>query len=386
MNDLQAEYIDTPEALAGLCARLADSPFLALDTEFMRESTYRPQLCLLQVATDRVLACVDPLALPDLTPLLDRLYDPRVTKVLHSARQDLEILAILRGEPPPTVFDTQIAATLLGHGDQVGYAGLVRAVLGVSLDKGHARTDWSVRPLSPEQLRYAADDVRYLVPLYHAVHQALVESERLDWLDEDFAALSDPAVYAYAPEEAWRRVRGLNALRGRQRAILRALAAWREERAHEWDKPRRWIIGDDALLELARQAPRKLERMARIRGLDPATLRHHGQTLLTLIGQAQASPPESWPATPQTAPLSIEQEALCDALMAVVRLCALDHRVTSGNLANRRDLERVVKGERDVALLHGWRKAIAGGEALALLAGERCLGVRDGVLRLERGE
>src|SRR5690554_3207263 len=182
-------FVDSAAALSALCAQLADSEWLAVDTEFHREKTYYPQLCLIQIANDALIACIDPLAIDDLSPLLDLFYRPDLTLVFHAARQDLELFHMLRQSLPKRIFDTQLAATVLGYGDQVGYGNLVKQCLNVDLDKAHSRADWRQRPLSAEQIDYAADDVRYLRALYHRLRDELIKTGRLDWLREDFAAL-----------------------------------------------------------------------------------------------------------------------------------------------------------------------------------------------------
>jgi ribonuclease D len=226
-GDQPVLYVDTPAALDSLCAQLADASWFALDTEFLREKTYYPKLCLLQIATPDVVACVDPLALDDLAPLLALLADRNITKVLHSARQDMEIFYHLTGSPHAPVFDTQIAAPLLGLADQIGYANLVKEMLGVTLDKLHTRADWSLRPLGEEQLRYAADDVIYLAALYQPLLERLQSHGRLEWLDEDFRQLASPELYAINPENAWLKVKGGNRLKGASLSILQALANFR---------------------------------------------------------------------------------------------------------------------------------------------------------------
>jgi len=379
---MNALYIDRPAALAGFCARLQKADWLALDTEFIREKTYYPQLCLIQVATAEEIACIDPLALPELDPLLALLYDPTITKVFHAAYQDLEIFFHLRGAVPGPVFDTQLAATVLGYGEQIGYAALVKAVLGVELDKSQTRTDWSRRPLDEAQLAYAADDVRYLCQVYQRQQAELDRLQRLDWLTEDFRALSDPRQYAMPAEDLWQRIRGHQQLRGLQLAVLRALSSWREEQAIAANRPRRWIAGDEVLLELARQLPKNLEGMQRIRGLEAALLRRHGQTLLELITRTLTEPAERWPHLPASRRLSQAQESLVDAMLAVVRLRGAQQGVSPQTLANRQDLERLLGGAEDVPLLHGWRAAVAGREVAALLRGERRLEVRAGELRI----
>lgn len=378
----QALYIDTAAALAELCTTLRRHPWLTLDTEFIREKTYRPRLCLIQVANPEVVACIDPLALDDLGPLLDIFYDPRILKVFHAARQDLEIFHELRGTLPQPLFDTQVAATLLGQGEQVGYAALVQEELGIALDKGHARTDWCQRPLSAEQLSYAADDVRYLRDVYQRQRQRLETLGRLAWLEEDFAALSDPALYTNPPQLAWQRVKGSNRLKGVQLAVLQQLAAWREERARQHDKPRRWIVADDPLLDMARLMPLDSGQLERLRGLEEGTKRRYAQEWFTLIAAAKQLPREQWPILVEGPRLPPQQEPLVDALMAVLRERCEGAKVTPAAVASRRDLERLVLGDTDVPLLHGWRAAIAGHQLAAFLGGELTIGVRGGHLQL----
>lgn len=377
-------YIDTEAALADLCARLQGSPWICLDTEFLREKTYFPQLCLLQVANEELVACIDPLALPDLTPLLDVIYDTRIVKVLHAASQDLEILYQLRGALPYPVFDTQIAAALLYHSDQIGYGNLVERMLGVQLDKSHARADWSARPLEPEQLRYAADDVRYLSRVYLAQLEILGQQDRLHWLDEDFAELTDPARYAVNLNQVWRRIREPRPpLKGVQLAVLQALAAWREERAVNRNRPRKWILRDEVLTDLARIMPTTRDALAKIRGVEPSTLEKSGAELLRVIEQGRRTPQEEWPELEPRLTLTPMQEALVDAMMALVRLRAHEQGISPAMFATRRDLDRVVTGDPDVPVLHGWRGAMVGCDLHALLKGSLALSVRDGVLHAQ---
>ncbi len=369
-------YVDTPEALNELCRALEPATVLSLDTEFMREKTYSARLCLIQIATDEVIACVDPLALPDLDPLMAILYDPGRLKVLHAARQDLEIFHDRYGRVPAPVFDTQIAAALLGFSDQAGYGTLVEGLLGITLEKGHARTDWSRRPLEAEQIAYAADDVRHLHRLYPLIRERLEQAGRSDWLDDDFHALTDPGLYRRPVTDAWQRVSGHGRLKPKQLAILQALAAWREEQARERDKPRKWILGDEVLLDLARRAPADRKALERIRGLNPATIRHHSDTLLSLIDKARQLPKEQWPTPPARERPTPEQEGLADLLMACVRLLGQQHGVSPATLTTRKEVERLVRGERDLPLLQGWRAKLAGHTLLDLLQGKLALQVQ----------
>lgn len=379
-SEVQLLYIDKPHELDELCRRLRGTPWLALDTEFLREKSYYPRLCLLQVANDDLVACIDPIRLPDIEGLLSLLYDPSVVKVLHAARQDMEIFYHLRGTVPRPLFDTQIAAALLGYGVQIGYASLVREMLGVELHKSHSRTDWSLRPLEPEQLRYAADDVRYLRELYREQRRMLQELGRMEWLQEDFAQLEDPATYEYRADEAWSRIRGHQQLRGVQLAVLRALAGWREEQARRHDRPRKWLLRDDVLLELARRQPGNHQALARIRGLEEGTLRRRGSELLALIREARELPEEQWPRSGERSRLTTRQEGLVEALAALVRLVASESGISPASLATRRDLERLAAGEEGCAVMRGWRRQLCGARLERFLAGRSRLLVEYGQL------
>lgn len=382
---MQEIFVDTPAALQSLAEQLAGSEWLALDTEFIREKTYWPRLCLIQVSNGEIAAGIDVLALPDLQPLLDVLFDGHIIKVFHAARQDLEIFLHDWGQIPLPLFDTQPAAALLGHGDQIGYAKLVKAVLDVDLPKDQSRTDWSLRPLDQAQLRYALDDVIYLGQLYTEMRGSLSDRERLQWLAADFADLADPATYLPDPMRMWKKVKGRQPLRGVQLAVLQRLAAWREERARELDRPRKWILKDEVLTDLARRAPKDLTGLGKIRGLEPGVIRNQGEQLLALIAAGRATPREEWPSDGRPGkPLSHQQEALADLLSAALRLVADQHQLSPTVLANRKDLEKLVRGEADVDVLHGWRRAVAGDTLQAVLAGRKTvLACTDGAQLIE---
>jgi len=384
MRENSVLYVDTPDALVALSERLDDSPWLALDTEFQREKTYYPKLCLLQVATPEVIACVDTLALDDLGPLLGVIYEPRLTKVMHAASQDLEIFYHLRGVPPAPVFDTQLAAPLLGHPDQIGYGALVERVLGARLDKAQTRTDWTRRPLSPAQLRYAADDVRYLAELYPRLRDALEARGRMGWLQEDFAALSDPARYENCPEQAWRRVRAAERLKGPRLSVLQALAAWREQTAQSEDRPRGWLVRDDVLADMARLMPESADEMSQLRGLHERFVKRHGERLLAIIRDARQRPPHAGPTERRPPRTDAEQDALVDALMAVAGLRGAQESLNPDVLVTRKELARLVLGERELGVLRGWRRNMVGDALLGMLGGELALCVDRGRLQLVR--
>jgi len=363
-----ATLVTTPEQLDMAVFRLQGARRLAIDTEFMRERTYFAQLCLVQVASDADCYLVDPLAGLDLAPLLAVLCDRSSTKILHAARQDLEVLLNAGGRVPGPVFDTQIAAALLGLPPQVGYADLVARQLGHSLDKGQTRTDWSRRPLSDAQLAYAADDVHHLLQLHTELAAALEAQGRAPWHAEECAGLEDPALYRTEPADAWRRLKGLGRLRPSEQAVARALAGWREERAVASDKPRGWIVTDEAVYALATLAPATTADLEQVASLPPSVVRKRGVELLELIRHARESGD-----TGQVAPMperpTAEQNRRIGQLQQRVKDVAASLGISPEVLATRRDVEGMVLGSPErSALLRGWRREAIGQQLLGLLA------------------
>jgi len=361
-----AKLITTQPDLDTAVFRLHGAARLALDTEFMRERTYFPQLCLVQVATDADCYLVDPLAGLDLGEFHALLAGPARVKILHAARQDLEVLTLTGGRVPGPVFDTQVAAALLGFAPQAGYAELVARQLGHSLDKAQTRTDWSRRPLTPAQLAYAADDVHHLLALHTQLEAALEAKGRAQWAREEMAGCADPALYRTEPTEAWRRLKGLGRLRPAERAAARALAEWRERRAIESDRPRGWILADEALFALATEAPATTEALERIRGLPPGVVQKRGEELLQLLASAREAPPlageeADWSGRRPTP----EETRLAARLMQIVREEAAGLGIAPEVLATRRDIEAIALGTRDNALTRGWRRAVVGEKLLA---------------------
>jgi ribonuclease D len=363
-----ATLVTTPEQLDTAVFRLQGARRIAIDTEFMRERTYWPQLCLLQVASDSDCCLIDPLAGLDLAPLYAALSDPSRPKILHAARQDLEVLLNASGQVPGPVFDTQVAAALLGLPPQVGYADLVARQLGHSIDKGQTRTDWSRRPLSDAQLAYAADDVHHLLQLYTELAAALAARGRAAWHQEECALLEDPQLYRTEPAEAWRRLKGLGRLRHAEQAAARALAAWREQRAIASDKPRGWILSDEALYGLATLMPASTGDLEQVRALPPATVRKRGDELLELVRTARESardqPPSPVPQRPTP-----EQTQRVARLQQRVKDVANGLGMSPEVLATRRDVEGMVLGSPEHSpLLRGWRREVIGQQLLELLA------------------
>ena len=374
-----ASFIDTPEQLQQFCAGIAEAAWLAIDTEFIREKTYYPQWCLLQVAApDGQIACIDTLAIKDLTPMMDLLFDPAITVILHAASQDMELFYHHSGRLPAPLFDTQIAAGLTGHGDQVGYGNLVQAVLGVTLEKGHARCDWARRPLAVDELAYAADDVRYLGAMYEKLCADLQARGRLHWLDAEFASYSDPERYAPNPEMAWKRLRGLGRLKPKQQQLGAKLAEWREAEAMRANRPRKWIMSDETLSDIARRPPRDLADLAKLRDIGQSRVEKHGQALLNIVHDGRQLSNEALITRERT--LTAEQEPLVDVLMAVLREQARENDLSVAALGKRADLEAMIAGQEDVALLKGWRRAAAGEALLAVLQNKTAVGISNGRL------
>jgi len=377
-SDIQ--YIDTPSSLDAFCAQIKTADWIALDTEFLREKTYYPKLCLLQIATPDVVACIDPIALDDLTPILEVIFDEDIIKVMHSGRQDMEIFFNIHGRPPSPVFDTQIAALLLGYADQIGYANLVKEMLGIELDKLHTRADWSLRPLSADQLQYAADDVVYLADIYRKMTAQLTDMGRLAWLAEDFERLASPDLYGNPPEHAWLKVKGGNRLKGASLAVLQALAKWREATAQRKDRPKGWILRDDALIDIARHRPASMDALGKIRGLSEGLVRNSGKVLVELVRDAADSQPVPYPDTGKRIKPTPDQSALVDVMMALVRMSGEQNDLNPAVLASRKQLEQLVRGETDINVLQGWRKKFVGEQLTRFLDGDLNLSVANGKL------
>ena len=363
MNTLHT-IVTTPTQLAELAGQLESLQGIGLDTEFLRERTYRAELCLLQLSAPSDAVCVDPLALQDLTPLAHALTATGTVKVMHASRQDLEVLFPAVGLVRP-VFDTQIAASLTGLPAQIGYADLVRRLLDKDLAKSHTRTDWSRRPLSPEQIDYALDDVRYLLPLRSQLEEQLDKLNRREWLAEELAELGDVGAIMMDPDQAWLRIKGLRALDPGRTRLARSIAAWRERRAVERNRPRGWILDDAALREIVMRVPRSMDAMAAIPDMPPSLIKHCGDELLECVREAQV---------PDPAPPIEARQRPDPAKAALIRTLGTLNQSIAGELglspevlATRRDMEQLADGRRDVAVLRGWRRAVVGERMLAAL-------------------
>lgn len=376
--------IDATDALAALCARLGRARFVTVDTEFMRERTYWPRLCVVQLGGADETAVIDAEAPGiDLAPLGELLADPGVTKVFHAARQDIEIFLLVFGRVPAPLFDTQVAAMVAGYGDQVGYDQLVSSLTGGVIDKAHRFSDWSARPLSAAQIAYAAADVTYLRTVYEKLSAHLEREGRLAWVAEEMAVLADPATYRNDPERMWERLKPRTANR-RMLGILRAIAAWREREAQRVDIPRQRLLKDETLLEIAATVPTTPDALARARGLGRGFAEGRiGASLLGVIEAAKALPEEALPAPKAARPGSRPAPALVALLKVLLAAKCERHHVAPRLLASAEEIERLAaEDEPEIPALSGWRREIFGADALALKEGRIALSVEGRRIKL----
>ena len=371
--------ITTTAELETFCAKVRGRDFVAVDTEFMRETTYWPKLCLIQAATPDAEAVIDPLADGiDLSPFLEILRDPSITKVFHAARQDVEIFNNLNAMPA-SLFDTQVAAMAAGYGEQIAYDALVRNMLKIELDKSSRFTDWARRPLTENQLTYALADVTHLAALYPRLRARLATEGRLAWVADEMTSLCDPALYDVSPENAWRRLKPRKQT-ARYLSVYRAVAAWRERTAQLRDQPRSRILKDDAIDELASQAPTDAGQMERLRSVPKGFAgSRFGPELLDTIREALRDPEASAPVVEKTrAPHNPAAGAVVELLKVLLKARAEDAGVASKLIATVSDLEQIAQDDNaDTPALTGWRKEAFGADALRLKRGELAL-VLDG--------
>lgn len=366
--------------LTQACKRLSASEFVAVDTEFMREQTFWPQLCLIQIATPGEALIVDPMARDiDLAPLWSLMANERVVKVFHAARQDIEIVFAKTGLVPTPVFDTQIAAMVCGFGESISYVNLVKKVTGTDLDKSSRFTDWSRRPLSEKQLSYALADVTHLRDVYRDLKAEIDATGRAEWLNEEMGVLTDPKTYEAHPEDAWQRLK-LRVKNRKSLAVLMELAAWRERLAQSQDVPRARILRDEALYDIANQAPTSPEQLSELRTLSEGFSRSaRAREILEAVKRGLSRDIKSVPAVARGQQLSAEATALTDLLRVLLKASAARHRVAPRLIASTDDLERIaLEPEPDVPALKGWRRRLFGEDALRLKRGEIALSLVRG--------
>jgi ribonuclease D len=379
--------ITTTAELSALVERLARHPFVAVDTEFMRENTYWPDLCLIQVASPDEAAAIDPKADLDLSPLLELMVaNTDVLKVFHAGGQDLEIIHNLTGKVPQPLFDTQIAAMALGHGEQVGYSNLIESMLGHSLDKGARFTDWGRRPLDKRQIDYAIADVTHLANIFPRLLERLRKTARGGWLDEEMERLADSSSFAFPPEDAWKRLK----MPSRNPAVLgrlKALAAWRETEARSKNIPRGRIVKDDTLGELAAHPPKTQEDLGRVRGLSAGWRNNDiGQRLVQVLAAAKPLAPDEMPdREPRRPGLTKEGALVADLLKLLLKIRAKESGVAAKLIARTDELDALAAGVRtDLKILGGWRFEEFGRDALDLVEGRLGFAIENGKLKMSR--
>jgi ribonuclease D len=379
--------ITRSEELVPLVERLSKQPFVAVDTEFMRENTYWPDLCLIQIASPDEAAAIDPKADIDLGPLLRLLVDePEVLKVFHAGGQDLEIIYNLTGKTPSPLFDTQIAAMALGHGEQVGYSNLIESMLGHNIDKGARFTDWSRRPLDKRQIDYAIADVTHLATVFPKLLNRLKKTGRGGWLDEEMERLANPSGFAFEPEDAWKRLK----LPSRNPAVLgrlKALAGWRETEARTKNLPRGRIVKDDTLGELAAHPPKTQDDLGRVRGLSAGWRTNDiGARLMAAVEKAKPLEPDEMPdREPRRPGLTKDSVLVSDLLKLLLKIRSKEAGVAPRLIARSDELEALAAGVRkELNILQGWRFDEFGRDALDLVEGRLAFAIENGKLKMSR--
>lgn len=373
------ELITTTTDLTSACERLARHPVVTVDTEFLRETTYYPLLCVIQMASADEAVVIDALADGlDLKPFYDLMADERITKVFHAARQDVEIVWHDAGIVPAPLFDTQVAAMVLGYGDSIAYDQLVERITGHKLDKSHRFTDWSRRPLSHEQIVYAEADVTHLRDVYASLSADLAKRNRAEWVKEEMAVLTSPATYDVKPSNAWERLKG-RVRKPRELAVLMEIAAWREQEAQSRNVPRGRILKDDALMEIVTQAPQSVERLGSLRALPKGFERSRwGEDVVDAVKRGIARDPQSLPRLERHKP-SVNGSATVELLKVLLRMTAEKNAVAAKVIATIDDLDRIAADdEADIAALKGWRRELFGEAALALKHGRMALAIDKG--------
>ena len=377
-------FIQDNRALASVVAQLESAPCIALDTEFLRDHTYFPMLCLLQLATDNQQLIIDPLADIDLKPLEKVLRSPEIVKIVHAGSQDLEILYQVFNFPTSPVFDTQIAAQLLGLPQQIGLMALVKHYTGINLPKSDSYSEWARRPLSPTQLQYAIDDVYYLPGIYRRMHAELEASGRLHWLDAEMSALSDLKRFQQDPDKLWQRLKGTSNLSRRQLAVLRELAIWRDSCAAERDLPRKWLMSDEQLVDISRRMPADVEGLNQTRGLRDKLPQKWRDGLLAAVRAGKELPESELPKRDRKRITALaDYSSVLSLMQALVHLRARENHISTNMLASQEELLDLARGRHeDISLLQGWRRELIGLELLKLLDGSLYLSLDQGVLRV----
>ncbi len=380
------DLIATTGELAEVCARMAQHPYVTVDTEFLRETTYYPLLCVAQLASPDEAVVIDALAPGiDLAPFFDLMTNEAVVKVFHAARQDIEIVWHAAELIPHPIFDTQVAAMVLGYGDSISYDQLVQRITGDALDKSHRFTDWTRRPLSDAQLRYAISDVTHLRDVYLALVEDLKRRGRADWVEDEMGVLTSPDTYRMEPENAWKRLK-TRVRKPKELAVLIEVAAWREQEAQSRDVPRSRVLKDEAIADIAVQAPTTAERLKTLRSLPKGFERSRwGDAIVAAVGRGLSRDPKTLPLQARVQPAT-NGAAIVELLKVLLRMISEQHHVAAKVIATVDDLDRIAASDNaDVPALSGWRRELFGDKALALKHGKLALAIEKGrVATVER--
>ncbi|MBR2835409.1 MAG: ribonuclease D [Coriobacteriales bacterium] len=373
--------IASDEQLSLYIEHISGCDAVAIDTEFIRENSYFPKLCLLQIGTFRTQVVIDVLSIQNFDPLLKLFSDNRVTKIIHACTQDMEVLYKSFGIVPQPIFDTQVAAAFLGWRNQVGYAQLVQDLYGIRLPKSQSLTDWSQRPLDSQQIEYALDDVRYLPQIWKNFLSQLDKKGRISWVTPEFKKLCDTNSFDIDPQDAWKHLKRINSISGVQLSVAREVASWREIKARELDLPRRKLLSDELVVEISRVIPQTAEALHKIRGMDEYPDANEGE-ILDACRRGLDIPPKEYPEPPQKPKPSVEHESICDLMYALTRVMAKKLGVATTVLASRDDLEDVLKHPETSVVMNGWRYDILGCKLKDLLSGQIGLTVVDGQIEI----
>ncbi len=374
-------FVNSQSQLDELVESISSAKVVAVDTEFMRERTYFPILCLVQIAANGITAAIDPFAIEDLTPLARILVDPSVTKVFHACSQDLEVLAHVLGVEVTPVFDTQLAAAFLGDRMQMGLGALVEEYEGVHLPKGATLTDWTRRPLDEEQLAYAEDDVRYLCDIHEQMMAKLVEHNRLGWVNTELESITDPAVYRHEPSLAYTRLKRSSQLTRRQLGVAREVCAWREMSAAQRDVPRKRVLTDEVVVELCKRHPAAVGDLRKVRGTDHIS-NQEAKSLVAAVERGMSCPASGLPTIIRSPRPPAELESVLDLMYALTRLVSEEVGVATQLIATRDDLYDFIRDRKRCSIAGTWRDELIGARLDSLLAGELGLTVKDGRVEL----
>ena len=375
--------IDTDQQFVAFLERCKKSPYIAIDTEFLREKTYYPKLCLLQMGIENEIAIVDPFKIRNLAALADVLVDPSIVKIFHACSQDVEILYHETGVVPSPIFDTQIAAAVLGKTQQASYSSLASQYCDANLPKKDSFTDWSQRPLSDSQIHYAADDVKYLPQIYYEMLAQLKKKNRLSWLEETFADLSKKEKYEIDPRVRYKKLKRVNQLNARQQAAAREFAAWRELQAQRLNIPRKWVVSDEQIVEACRREARTLDELYMVRGMKESLKTSDARKVLAALIAGLDCPQSELPDVRPKSKNESNVDVILDVMNALVRMRAREHEIAPQTLAPQAELLKLARGHYDDSeLMQGWRYTLVGKDLRTLLEGGFALQIHDGNLEI----